>query len=157
MPLGRYFDEFEDGQVFRHWPGRTITGHDITAFALMSMNQHPLHVDVEFARGEGHTSRPAPEALVFSVAVGLSVADTSGRAIANLEFERVVFERDVYAGDTLYAESEVLDLRPSASKPDRGIVYIETRTVNQRGELVLWLRRRFLAPKQSANPTSSMA
>ena len=157
MPYGRYFDEFENGQVFRHWPGRTITGHDITAFALLSMNQHPLHVDVEFARVEGHTSTPAPETLVFSIAVGLSVADTSGRAIANLEFERVAFERDVYAGDTLYAESEVLDLRPSASKPDRGIVYIETRAVNQRGERVLWLRRRFLVLKRSPNATTPTA
>jgi acyl dehydratase len=152
VAFGRSFDEFETGQVFRHWPGRTITGHDITAFALMSMNQHPLHVDAEFARAAGHPSTPAPETLVFSIAVGLSVADTSGRAIANLEFERVVFDRDVYAGDTLYAESEVLDVRPSASKPDRGVVYIETRAVNQHGERVLWLRRRFLAPKRSLGP-----
>lgn len=144
MGFGRNFDEFEVGQVYRHWPGRTITDHDCTWFALMSMNQHPCHIDNQVAQALGHPQRTAPDTLVFSVAVGLSVADMSGRAIANLAFERVVFEREVYPGDTLYAESEVLETRRSETKPDRGTVYIETRAVNQDGARVLWLRRRFL-------------
>jgi acyl dehydratase len=79
----------------------------------------------------------------------MSVADTSGQAIANLGFERVTFERPAFAGDTLYAESEVLEKRASSSKPDRGVIYIETRAFNQNRERICVLRRRFLAPKKS--------
>lgn len=149
MGFGRYFEELEPGQVYRHWPGRTINEYDNTWFALLSMNQHPLYVDEHYARSQGYERRPAADTLVFSVVVGMSVADTSGKAAANLGFERVTFERPVFAGDTLYAESEVLERRESASKPDRGIVSIETRAFNQNRERVLVLRRRFLAPKRS--------
>ena len=143
MSFGRYFEEFAVGDVYKHWPGRTITEHDNTWFALLSMNQSPRFID--------HThspERPVIETLVFSLAVGLSVADTSGRAIANLGFESVVFEKPLYVGDSLYAETEVLEKRESQSKPDRGTVYVETRAFNQHGERVLVLRRRFLAPKE---------
>jgi acyl dehydratase len=147
MGYGRYFEEFETGQVFRHWPGRTVNDYDNTWFSLLSMNQHPLWIDEHYARAQGYHRRPVADTLIFSLVVGMSVSDTSGRAIANLEFERVVFERRVFAGETLYAESEVLEKRESSSKPDRGIVSIETRAFNQNRERVLWLRRRFLAPK----------
>lgn len=149
MGFGRYYEEFTAGQVFRHFPGRTVNEYDSTWFSLLTMDQHPLHVDAEYARSRGYETRPVAEAFVFSLVVGMSVADTSGKTIANLGFERVVFEREVFAGDTLYAESEVIELRASATKPDRGIVCIETRAVNQRGERVLWLRRRFLAPRSA--------
>jgi acyl dehydratase len=148
MPFGRYFEEFEKGAVFAHWPGRTINQYDSIWFSLLTMSQHPLHVDQHYAREMGYDRLPAAEAFLFSLVVGMSVADTSGKAIANLEFERVVFERRAYAGDTVYAESEVLDVRASESKADRGIVYIETRAFNQTRERVLWLRRRFLAPRK---------
>lgn len=150
MSYGRYFGEFAQGQVFAHWPGRTVTDYDSTWFSLLSMSQHPLHVDANLAREKGFDARPVAEAFLFSLVVGMTVADMSGKAIANLEFERVVFERRVFAGDTLYAESEVLETRLSASKPDRGIVYIETRAFNQNRERVVWLRRRFLVPLSSA-------
>jgi acyl dehydratase len=88
------------------------------------------------------------DTLIFSLTVGQSVGDTSGKTIANLGYESVVFEKPLFVGDSLYSESEVLEARESGSKPDRGIVYIETRAFNQRGERVLVLRRRFLAPKQ---------
>ena len=101
-----------------------VNAGDSTWFGLLSMNRETL-------------DDPAIETFVFSVIVGLSVADTSARAIANLGFEKVLFERPVHIGDTLYAESEVLEIRPSESKPDRGIVYIETRGFNQRRERVL--------------------
>lgn len=152
MGYGRSFEEFERGQVFRHTPGRTVTEYDSTWFSLLSMSQHPLHVDAEYAGAQGFERRPVAEAFVFSLAVGMSVADTSGKAIANLGFERVVFEQPVLAGDTLYAESEVIEARESSSKPDRGIVSIETRAMNQKGERVLWLRRKFLAPKSGPKP-----
>ena len=88
------------------------------------------------------------DTLIFSLTVGMSVADTSGKTIANLGFESVVFEHTLYPGDSLYAESEVIEKRESASKPDRGIVAIETRGFNQDRERIIVLRRRFLAPKR---------
>ena len=140
---GRYFEEFTAGDVYKHWPGRTITEHDNTWFALMSMNQNPRFLDHHVS-----PDRPVIETLVFSLAVGMSVADTSGKTIANLGFEFAKFETQLHVGDSLYAETEVLEKRESESKPDRGIVYIETRAFNQRGERVLVLRRLFLAPKR---------
>ena len=146
--FGRYYEEFEIGAVYKHWPGRTITEHDNTWFALLSMNQHPLFIDEHFARAEGLERRPVIDTLIFGLAVGMSVRDTSGKTIANLGYDLVTFEAPLYAGDSLYAESEVLDKRESASKPDRGIVHIETRAFNQAGHRVLVLRRKFLAPKR---------
>jgi acyl dehydratase len=150
MTFGRFYDEFQVGAVYRHWPGRTITDHDNTWFALLSMNQHPLFIDDHYARRHPLGRRPVIDTLVFSLAVGMSVADTSGKTIANLGYESVAFERPLFPGDSLYAESEVLEMRESASKPDRGIVAIETRGFNQDRERVIVLRRRFLAPKRGA-------
>jgi acyl dehydratase len=150
MTFGRYYDEFQVGAIYRHWPGRTITDHDNTWFALLSMNQHPLYIDDHYARRQAAGRRPVIDTLVFSLAVGMSVADTSGKTIANLGYESVVFERALFPGDSLYAESEVLEMRESKSKTDRGIVAIETRGFNQNRERVIVLRRRFLAPKRGA-------
>lgn len=143
--FGRYYEEFEVGAVYKHWPGRTITEYDNTWFALLSMNQNPLFIDLHYAQGQ----RPVIDTLIFSLAVGMSVRDTSGKTIANLGYDVVAFERPLFVGDSLYAESEVLDKRESASKVDRGIVHIETRGFNQGGERVIVLRRIFLAPKRS--------
>ncbi len=143
MNYGKFYEEFTVGDVYKHWPGRTITEHDNTWFALMSMNQNPRFID-RHAFPEAQVA----DALIFSLAVGMSVGDTSGKTIANLGFEFVKFERPLLVGDSLYAESEVLELRASESKPDRGIVYIETRAFNQKKELILTLRRRFLAPRR---------
>lgn len=148
MGFGRYYDEFEVGAIYQHWPGRTIAEYDNTWFALLSMNQHPLYIDDHYARQHAAGTRPVIDTLIFSLLVGISVADTSGKAIANLGFESVVFERPLFIGDSLYAESEVFEKRESASKPDRGVVGIETRGFNQRRERVIVLRRRLLAPKQ---------
>src|SRR5579864_2146943 len=148
MSFGRYYEEFETGAIYRHWPGRTIADFDNTWFALLSMNQHPLYIDAHYASQQALSRPPVIDTLVFSLVVGMSVADTSGKAIANLGFESVVFERPLFAGDSLYAESEVLEKRESASKPDRGIVAIETRGFNQKRERIIVLRRSFLAPKK---------
>jgi acyl dehydratase len=150
MNFGRYYDEFQVGAIYRHWPGRTITDHDNTWFALLSMNQHPLFIDEHYARRQPAGRRPVIDTLVFSLAVGMSVADTSGKTIANLGYESVVFERALFPGDSLYAESEVIEMRESSSKPDRGIVGIETRGFNQNRERIIVLRRAFLAPKRGA-------
>jgi acyl dehydratase len=150
MPFGRYFEEFEIGAVYSHWPGRTVSEYDNTLFALLSMNQNPLFIDDEYARRQPLGRRPVIDTLVFSLAVGMSVADTTGKAIANLGYDSVVFERPLFPGDSLYAESEVLEKRESANKPDRGIVAIETRAYNQKRERILVLRRKYLAPKRGA-------
>jgi len=147
MGFGRYYEEFAVGAIYKHWPGRTITEHDNTWFALLSMNQHPIYIDEHFAKQQPLGRRPVVDTLVFSLAVGMSVGDTSGKTIANLGYEIVTFEQPLFPGDSLYAESEVLDLRESSSKPDRGIVHIETRGFNQNGGRIIVLRRKFLAPR----------
>src|SRR5579872_2375611 len=95
MGFGRYYEEFEVGAVYKHWPGRTITEHDNTWFALLSMNQHPLFIDQNFA---GRC--PVVDGLIFSIAVGMSVGDTSGKTIANLGYEIVRFEQPLFPGDS---------------------------------------------------------
>ena len=150
MGYGRYFEDFAVGDIYRHWPGRTITEHDDTWFSLMTMNQHPLHIDAHFAESSQHGQRLVNGILVFAIAVGMSVADISGRAIANLEYESIKHVGPSFHGDTIYAETEILEKRESASKPDRGIVYVETRAWNQRDEIVLTLRRRVLVQKKES-------
>lgn len=148
MPYGRYFDEFEVGQVFKHWPGRTISEADDTWFSLLTMNQHPVHIDANYAAGTQHGQRLVVGTLVFSIVVGMSVADVSGRAIANLDYSEVKHVGPVFHGDTIYAESRIADLRESTSKPDRGLVFVESRGFNQRGETVVTLKRTVLVPKR---------
>jgi len=148
MAFGRYFEEFHAGDVYKHFPGRTITEHDDTWFSLMTMNQNPLHIDEHYASSTQHGQRLVNGILVFAIAVGQSVADVSGLCIANLEYETVRHVGPTFHGDTIYSETEVLEKRESESKTDRGIVYVETRAKNQRGELVLTLRRRILVPKK---------
>jgi acyl dehydratase len=146
MSYGRFFEDFEVGQQFRHWPGRTITEADCTWFSLLTMNQHPLHSDAHYAETvTQHKQRVVPGPLVFSVVVGLSVADVSGRAIANLEVDRLRHDRPTFIGDTLYARSRVLALRRSR-RGDRGVVTVETVGLNQRGETVCSYTRAVLVP-----------
>lgn len=148
MGFGRYFEEFEVGAVFKHWPGRTISEMDDTLFCMLTMNHNPLHIDAHYASHTQHGQRLTAGPLVFSIAVGMSVPDVSGKCIANLEYEAIHHDGPVFHGDTIYAETVVLEKRPSRSKPDRGIVRVETRVRNQRGEQVLSFRRSVLVPKQ---------
>lgn len=148
MGFDKYFEDFHVGEVFKHWPGRTLTEFDDTWFSLMTMNQHPVHIDENYARQTQHGQRLVNGTLVFSLVVGMSVADISGRAIANLEYEEIKHTAPVFHGDTIYAESKVLEARESKSKPDRGVVYVESKGYNQKGEVVLTLRRRVLVPKR---------
>jgi len=149
MSYGRFFEDFAVGQVFRHWPGRTITEADCTWFALLTMNQHPLHGDAHYAETyTQHRQRVVLGPLVFSVVIGMSVADISGRAIANLEVDRLKHEKPTFIGDTLYAESTVLELTPS-SRGDRGVVSVETVGINQRGDTVCSYTRKVLVPSRT--------
>ena len=150
---GGYLEEFTPGDVFKHWPGKTITEMDNHLFSLLTMNHNPLHIDAHYMASHQHGQILVNGALVLSLVVGMSVRDTSGKAIANLEYERITHDGPVFQGDTLYSESEILEVRESRSKPDRGIVFIETRGVNQRGEKILTLRRRFLVPRRESTDT----
>ena len=151
MAYGKYYEEFTVGETYKHWPGRTVTEFDDTWFSLMTMNQNPLHIDAHYAESTVHGKRLVNGTFIFSLAVGMSVADVSGRCIANLEYEKIQHLGPTFHGDTIYAETEVLDKRESESKPDRGIIYVETRARNQRDEVVLVFRRRVLVPKKSGS------
>ncbi len=149
MQFGRCYEEFEIGAVYKHWPGRTITEYDDTLFCMLTMNHHPLHIDAHYAASTQFQQRLVVGPLVFSIALGMSVEDISGKAIANLEFENVRHLAPTFHGDTLYAETTVLDKRLSQSNPERGIVTVETVAYNQRGQNVLSFKRRALVPTRA--------
>jgi acyl dehydratase len=144
--FGRYLEDFKEGDVYKHFPGKTITESDNNLFSLLTMNHHPIHLDSVYAEKKQHGKILVVGTYVFSLVVGMSVTDVSGRAIANLEYERVVHESPSFIGDTITAETEVLEVRYSKTKSDRGIVYVETRAFNQNNVKVLTFRRRVLIP-----------
>src|SRR6202163_643207 len=108
MGYGGYFDELETGQQFRHWPGRTITEFDDTLFSLMSMNQHPLHIDEHYAADTQHRRRLVEGPLVISLVIGMSQSDVGGRAIETLDYSGIRHHEPVFHGDTIYAESTIM-------------------------------------------------
>ena len=151
--FGRYLEEFKVGDVYKHWPGRTITESDDILFCMLTMNHHPLHIDAEYGKKTQFGRNVVVGNLVVDIALGQSVPDVSGKAIANLGFENIQFLKPTFHGDTIYAETTVLDVRESESKPDRGVVTVETRATNQRGETVMRFRRSVLVPRRSAGET----
>ncbi len=152
-PFGRAFEDFEKGDVYRHWPGKTITAADDHLFCMITMNHHPLHTDEWFAENETiHHRNVVVGNLVYSLALGMSVPDVSGSAIANLEIESLVHRNPTFHGDTIYAETRVVDKAESRSKPDRGIVTVETKAFNQRGEEVCYFRRKVMVWKRDHVP-----
>ena len=146
--MTRYFEDFSPGQTFKHWPGRTITDVDNTWFTLLTMNTNPLHFDAAYAAKSQHGRCLVNGLLVLATVVGMSVKDVSENAIANLEYESARHTAPTFAGDTLYSETTVLETTPSKTKSDRGIIYVETRGLNQNGEQVMILRRRILQPRR---------
>lgn len=147
-PFGRYLEEFEVGATYRHWPAKTVTEGDDHLFCLLTMNHHPLHLNNVYASQSQQGANVVVGSYVYSLALGMSVSDVSGKAIANLATEDLSHPNPVFHGDTLFAETEVLEVRPSASKPDRGIVKVHTRVLNQDGVLVAQFKRLVLVPKQ---------
>jgi acyl dehydratase len=148
-PFGRYFEDFEIGDVYKHWPGKTITEYDDHLFCMITMNHHPLHTDAWYAEQATQFGKNVVVGnLVYSLVLGMSVPDVSGAAIANLEIETLQHKRPTFHGDTIYAETRVLDKVESTSKNDRGIVSVETFGYNQRGEEVCYFRRKVMVPKR---------
>jgi acyl dehydratase len=152
-PFGRTYEEFEVGDVYKHWPGKTITEYDDHLFCMITMNHHPLHTNEWFAENETvHKKNVVVGNLVYSLVLGMSVPDVSGAAIANLEVESLTHKLPTFHGDTISAETRVLDKRESSSKNDRGVVTVETQGFNQRGEEVCYFRRKVMVWKRDAVP-----
>jgi acyl dehydratase len=147
---GRYLEEFEVGAVYKHWPAKTVTEGDDHLFCLLTMNHHPLHINDVYAAQSQQGRNVVVGPLVYSLALGMSVNDVSGKAIANLATEELKHPAPVFHGDTLFCESEVLDVKASRSKPDRGTVRVHTRVLNQDGVLVAEFKRVVLVPRQAS-------
>jgi len=146
--FGRYYEEFSKGDCLEHWPGKTITEAECAQFSLLTMNHHPLHFDRHFAGQSQHGRILVVGTLVFSLVVGQSVRDISGKAIANLEYTKIVHHGPCFCGDTVYSHSEVLDVIESRSKKDRGVVHVKTEGFNQKRECILSFERKVLVPKR---------
>ena len=144
-PFGRYFEDFEVGDIYKHWPGKTITEADDHLFCMITMNHHPVHTNAWFAENETQFGKNLVVGnLVYSIVLGMSVPDVSGSAVANLEIETLKHAKPTFHGDTIYAETRVVDVRESASKPDRGVVTVETKGLNQKGEEVCYFKRQVM-------------
>ncbi len=145
---GRYFEQFEVGDVYEHRPGRTISEADNTWFTLLTMNQHPLHFDFEYAKKSEFGKPVVNSCLTLSIVAGMSVSDISQKTIANLGWDKIRLTSPVFIGDTLYAESEVLALRESKSRPKQGIVTVKTTGKKADGTEFMSYERTMLIPKR---------
>jgi acyl dehydratase len=146
--FGRYFEDFTVGDVYEHRPGRTITATENTWFTLLTMNQHPIHFDAEYAKHSEFGKPIVASPFTLALIVGMSVSDVSQKAIANLGWKDITMPAPVFAGDTLYAESVVLAVRESRSRPTQGLVTVKTLGRNQHGVVVMEFERTMLIAKR---------
>ena len=148
---GRYFDEWAVGDTITHQPSRTVTETDNLLFSAMTHNTQPLHLDAEAARASEFGQILVNSTFTFSLAVGLSIADTTvGTLVANLGFDKVVTPRPTFIGDTLTCTTTVTDMRESQSRPGQGIVVFRHELTNQRGEVALSMLRTVLLKQRPA-------
>ena len=145
---GRYFEDFEVGDVYEHRPGRTLTDVDNTWFTLLTMNNHPLHFDTAYAAHSEFKRTLINSALTLSVVTGMSVSDISYKAIGNLGWNDIRLTAPVFAGDTIYSETEVLSKRESKSRPNQGIVTVKTIGKKDDGTQFMSFERTILVPKR---------
>lgn len=148
--IGNYFEDFEIGETIEHSLSKTIFESDNNLFSLLTMNYHPVHTNADYASKQQHGKILVVGTLVFSLVVGLTVPDISGKAIANLDYEGIKHLAPSFIGDTLYAKTLVLDKRLSKSKNDRGIVYVETFGYNQDNVPVISFRRHVLIKRRNS-------
>jgi acyl dehydratase len=144
---GRYYDDFDLDEIIDHPVGKTIFESDNNLFSLLTMNHHPVHLDINYASQNQHGKILVVGTLVFSLAVGLTVGEISGKAIANLLYEDILHKAPVFINDTIYACTRVLDKIPSKTKNDRGIIYVKTTVVNQNDQIVLEFKRKVLVKR----------
>lgn len=152
---GRFYEDFEIGDIYQHPLGRTVTETDNTWFTLLTMNTNQAHFNAEVGRVSEFGRPLVVSTLTIAIAIGQSVTDISQNAFANLGLDKVVLRHPVFAGDTLFSESLVLAKRESASRPQAGIVTVKTRTLNQDGDEVLSLERVFYVHKRAASRARS--
>ncbi len=145
--LGNYYEDFIVGDTIEHSLSKTIFESDNNLFSLLTMNHHPVHLNLEHCEKHQHKQILVVGTLVFSLVVGMTVPDISGKAVANLEYESVKHLNPVFINDTIYAKTEILDKSETSGK-NRGIIYVETIAYNQKGENVLSFRRKVLIPKK---------
>jgi itaconyl-CoA hydratase len=145
---GRYFEDFAVGEIYEHRPGRTISEADNTWFTLLTMNQHPLHFDANYAAKSEFGARLVNSCLTLSIVVGMSVSDVSQKAVANLGWTDIKLTAPVFIGDTIYAETEVLSKRQSASRPTQGLVEVRTTGKKADGTVFMTFNRTVLVPKR---------
>ena len=148
---GRYFEDFEVGDVYQHPLGRTLTETDNTWFTLMTMNTNQMHFNTEYAARSEFEQRLVVSTLTVAIAVGQSVTDLTQNAFANLGWDDIKMTHPVFIGDTIWSESLVLEKRESSSRPHAGIVTVRTRTINQHGDEVSSFKRTFLVYKRGAD------
>jgi len=146
--FGRSYEDFVVGDVYEHRPGRTITQADNTWFTLLTMNTHPLHFDEQYGKASEFGRCLVASPLTVAILVGMSVTDVSQKAIANLGWREIRLTQPVFPGDTLYAESEVLETRESKSRPEAGVVTVRTTGRNQDGAVVCTFERTILVSKR---------
>lgn len=147
--LGLYYEDFIVGEEIKHSLSKTIFECDNNFFSLMTMNHHPVHTNVDYASNNQHGKILVVGTLVFSLAVGITVPDISGKAIANLGYEDIKHLNPVFINDTIYVRTKILNKRESKSKSDRGIIYVESIAYNQEGIDVLSFRRNVLVKKKN--------
>jgi acyl dehydratase len=146
--LGSYYEDFEVGQEIKHALSKTIFESDNNLFSLLTMNHHPVHINLDYAEKNQHEKILVVGTLIFSLVVGITVPDVSGKAIANLVYEEIRHLNPVFINDTIYAKTLILDKYESKTKNDRGIVYVATTGYNQKGEDVISFKRKVLIKKR---------
>jgi len=153
---GRFLEDFEVGDVYKHPLGRTITEADNTWFTLLTLNSNQMHFNRQYAERSEFAQPLVVSTLTIAIAVGQSVTDVTQNAFANLGLDEVKLTHPVFAGDTLWSESLVLDVRASGSRPYAGIVTVRTRTLNQDGVEVLSFKRTFYVYKRGAEQVEDL-
>lgn len=148
--LGRFYEDFEVGDVYRHALGRTISETDNTWFTLLTMNTNQMHFNAQYSSQSEFGKLLVNSTLTLAIVVGMSVSDISQNAVANLGWDDIKLLHPVFVGDTLWAESQVIDKRESKSRPDGGIVHVRTRGLNQHGDVCITYRRTVLVHRKSA-------
>jgi acyl dehydratase len=153
---GRFYEDFEVGDVYRYPLGRTITETDNIWFTLLTMNPNQLHFNREYGKRTEFGQCLVDSTLTIAIVTGQSVADVSQNALANLGWDEVRLTHPVFVGDTIYTESEVLNKRESKSRPHAGIIEVRSRGINQEGKVVISFKRSIMVYKRDQTPQSGL-
>ncbi len=151
--FGLYFEDFYSGLIIEHRPGRTITDSDNISMTLLTMNTAPLHFDAHYASKTEWGKTLVDSTMTLAMVTGMSVNSISKKVVANLGWDNVKLMKPIFAGDTIYAETEIIEKRESKSRPDQGIVTVETRGIKQTGEVFMSFNRVILIYKKGKSPS----